>query len=424
MNLSDKLRRFLPQQASLQEQERPTAVNLDPYLQGKEVETPYGTCYVIEKTFPLTSRHGSVLLRQMAEVSHRGLCHLEPGLKSDFQMEGALFIDTETTGLAGGTGTYAFLVGLGYFTCEEFVCRQLLMRDYNEEQALLWLLSKELQKIQALVTFNGKSFDVPLLQTRFTLARLPSPFSQPEHLDLLHMSRRLWRHKLESCSLNSLEANILGVNRRDDLPGYLIPQRYFDFLQTGNGELLQDIVRHNLTDILSMPALLWRLQAVGQTEPGECACPWEGEALAKLALANSEPSKALAYLQAAQGLCQEAEQHVRILKAQAGIYKRRRNYEQAGRLWLEVLNIFSGDLHCLEELAKYYEHQVGDSLTARGFANRGLTAALQTKSTEAPAWRHRLRRLQRKIQAGQQENNGGRGRILKKRVLKLGTEGK
>ncbi len=139
------------------------------------------------------------------------------------------------------------------------------------------------------------------------------------------------------------------------------PQRYFDFLHTGNGGLLEDIARHNLTDILSMPVLLWQLHSVCKARPGACACPpWEGEALAALALARSEQNLALAYLRAAQGLCCEAEQHVRILKAQAAIYKRQEDYKQAGRLWFEVLKTFSADLHCLEELAKYYEHRAKD----------------------------------------------------------------
>lgn len=413
MNLTDKLRRFLPQE-TVPQQRRPAAADLDPYLRGKEINTPHGPCYVVEREFPLTNRHGPASLGQVAQDPYDSLCHLEPKFQNEFRIENALFIDTETTGLAGGTGTYAFLVGLGYFTPGGFMCRQLLMRDYNEEHALLYLLGKELDKKRTLVTFNGKSFDLPLLQTRFTLARLPSAgFFGPAHLDLLHISRRLWRRKLESCSLNSLEANILGIDRIDDLPGYLIPQRYFDFLHTGNGGLLEDIARHNLTDILSMPVLLWQLHSVCKERPGACACPWEGEALAALALARSEQNLALAYLRAAQGLCREAEQHVRILKAQAAIYKRQEDYKQAGRLWCEVLKTFSADLHCLEELAKYYEHRAKDLPAALEMTNRGLAAAVRTKSSQAGAWQHRLRRLQRKMGAAREEIKGRGGKILK-----------
>lgn len=397
MNLTDRLRRFLPQEQRPGPKQARGTVDLDPHLQGTEINTPNGSCYLVEKAIPLTSRHGCLSFAQVVNGSYWGLRDLEPGLNDEFQIEDALFIDTETTGLAGGTGTYAFLVGLGYFTAHEFVSKQLLMRDYNEEHALLHLLDQELAKKGTLVTFNGKSFDIPLLQTRFALSRLPCPrFSQLEHLDLLHMSRRLWRRRLKSCSLNSLEANILGINRIDDLPGFLIPQRYFDFLQTGNGELLEDIVRHNLVDILSMPVLLWQLQATFQSQPEDCACPWEGEALARLALAREDQGLALAYLQAARELCQEAEQHVRILKAQAAIYKRQKDYKRASRLWFEILNTFRGDLHSLEELAKYYEHQTRDLPAALEIATRGLTAALQTKSNTVPAWRHRLARLKQK----------------------------
>lgn len=396
MNLSEKLRRFLPAEEKPKQKAARRIVDLDPYLQGAEIETPSGTCYIVEKRTPLTAWQGKVTLSQVLQQDYRGLDHLEPSFGQNFQLENALFLDTETTGLAGGTGTYAFLIGLGYFTAEEFVSKQLLMRDYNEEQAVLHLLAAELAQKTTLVSFNGKSFDIPLLQTRFALSRLPFAGFYHEHLDLLHMSRRLWRSKLASCSLNSLEENILGINRIDDLPGFLIPQRYFDFLTSGDGELLQDIVRHNLIDILSMPVLLYRLLATSQLEPEECDCPWEGEALARLAQGRNDEDLALAYLQAARGLCQEAEQHVRILKAQATIYKRRRDYKRASKLWFEVLNTFKGDLFSLEELAKYYEHHARDLDAAHDISSRGLTIALQTKSTSVPAWRHRLARIEGK----------------------------
>jgi uncharacterized protein YprB with RNaseH-like and TPR domain len=398
LDLSSKLRRFLPQEEG-PKQTKKQVVNLDPFLHGAEVETPYGPCYVVEKIVPIDTNHGHLPFSQVLERSYHGLTVLEPSWNGDFSITDALFLDTETTGLAGGTGTYAFLIGLGYFTPDRFICKQLLMRDYNEELALLYLLDQELGARNTIVSFNGKTFDIPLLQTRYALSRLPlAGFNGHRQLDLLHMSRRLWRQKLESCSLGSLEVNVLGVRRTDDLPGFLIPQRYFDFLTTGNAQLLVDIVRHNLLDIYSMPILLHHLMDTAEQEPNECCCPWEGEALAKLALAREDEDLALAYLSAAGKLCREAEQHVRILKTKAAIYKRQRDYERACQLWYDILSAFESDLYSLEELAKYYEHQARDLPAAGDMAARGLAAALKSKASTVADWRHRLARIERKLQ--------------------------
>lgn len=398
MKLSSKLRLLLPQHTKTQEPVG-KAANLDPYLGGEERSTPFGPCYVVTKRFPLTHRHGRWTLGSILGSTYQNLSLFGQELNEPFQLNRALFLDTETTGLAGGTGTYAFLVGLGYFTQGEFVVQQLLMRDYNEELALLHLLEQELQEKDVVVSFNGKTFDLPLLQTRFALSRAGLRGAAGKgHLDLLHMARRLWKHRLESCSLGSLEEQILGVTRVDDIPGFEIPQRYFDFLQTGDGRLLQQIVEHNLIDIISMAALLHRLHLTTELEPQDCDCPFEAEALAVLHQQRQDYSRALDYFRAASQLADDGELEARILKQGAFLLKRLDQHSNAAVLWRRALQASAEDLVAAEELAKYLEHRAKDLAAAQQVTRRALAVAWQNRSPKAPALEHRLRRLERKLQ--------------------------
>ena len=147
--------------------------------------------------------------------------------------ERLVYLDTETTGLAGGTGTCAFLIGIGTIEGTQFVVRQFFLRDYPEEKAILHALAEILDAFDGVVTYNGKTFDMPLLETRYALARLKSPFARLMHLDALHPSRRLWRLRLESCKLTDLESAVLGIEREGDVAGSEIPAIYFDYLRTG-----------------------------------------------------------------------------------------------------------------------------------------------------------------------------------------------
>ncbi|NLJ75359.1 MAG: hypothetical protein GX331_10260 [Firmicutes bacterium] len=397
MNLTSKLRRFLPQQKSSPERIGKPKADLDPFLHGQEVTTPFGPCYAAEKVFPSEHIHGFWTLQDTRQVTAETLRRLGQDISSTFDLNNTLFLDTETTGLAGGTGTYAFLVGTGRFSDAHFVVKQFLMRDYNEELALLYLLDQELQDIDTIITFNGKTFDLPLLQTRFTISRLDfNGTKNKEHLDLLHMSRKLWRHKLESCSLNSLEENLLGVTRTGDIPGYEIPQRYFQFLQTGQGLLLQDIVEHNVIDVVSMAALLYRIYITTELKPNECDCPWEAEALAQICIGEENQKQALRYLHTALQLCENTEHQVQLLRTTALLYRRMKDYETACKLWRRLLELSNDDIMAYEELAKHYEHRLNDLKAASHATRRALAIAWQTKSPKVPDLEHRLRRIEDK----------------------------
>ncbi len=211
-------------------------------------------CKVMEARTPLSAL-GDVLSVESAHVRRLGLDF------PAFDVRRALFLDTETTGLRGA-GTVAFLVGLGWVEGDAFVVHQLLMRDYPEEVPLLQRVAEILPRFTSVVTFNGKSFDAPLLRDRFTMARLRGEWRDLPHLDLLHAARRTWRLRLGTCSLSSLEGAVLGIAREGDIPGSEVPERYFQYLKTGDASLLDDVTLHNAQDIRTLASLLVKLTRV------------------------------------------------------------------------------------------------------------------------------------------------------------------
>ena len=176
-----------------------------------------------------------------------------------FDVRRCLFLDTETTGLSHGAGTVAFLVGVGYAEGEEFVIEQYMLREYADEPELIDRLARRLEGFDSVCTFNGKTFDMPLLEARFTMCRMRDRWRDMDNLDLVTPARRAWKLRLGSCRLSNLEAVILGKPRVDDLPGSEVPARFFEFLKTGDEELLKDIVDHNRQDIATLATLLIEL---------------------------------------------------------------------------------------------------------------------------------------------------------------------
>ena len=176
-----------------------------------------------------------------------------------FDVEKCLFMDTETTGLSHGAGTVAFLVGAGYVDGGEFVVEQYMLRDYADEPELIDRLARRMAGFDSVCTFNGRNFDMPLLQSRFTMCRMRDRWRDMENLDLLYPARRAWKLRLGSCRLSNIEAQVLGMPREDDLPGSEVPARFFEFMKTGDEALLDDIVRHNRQDIATLSTLLVKL---------------------------------------------------------------------------------------------------------------------------------------------------------------------
>jgi uncharacterized protein YprB with RNaseH-like and TPR domain len=226
---------------------------VEEFLPGVEVETAFGRHYETEKLWEHHRHHGTADIGALASLPHDLLRTI--GEMPSGSPETWAFLDTETTGLSGGIGTCAFLVGVGRITKEGFRVRQFFMRSYAEEASLLDALSRHLKSFQVLITYNGASFDQPLLESRYHLNRAVSPFGRLPHLDLLHSARRLWKLRFESCRLVDLENEILGFERTGDIPGAMIPYVYFEYLRTRWIERLVPVFHHNALDILTLACL-------------------------------------------------------------------------------------------------------------------------------------------------------------------------
>ncbi len=227
-------------------------------VDGYWAEEESGRTLVIDRSMPLRQQHAGVELEHYLSADPRsfGLLFGDDDL-FHFNPARTVFLDTETTGLSGGAGTYVFLVGLGYFDDARFVIRQFLMPGLGAEPAHLSAIGRLVtgRGFEQIVTFNGRSFDLPILRDRYVLNRLASPFAGLKHLDLLHPSRLLWRRKVGACSLQSLEQSVLGFCREGDIPSHLIPRVFLTFARSGQTHGLRPVLRHNRMDLLSMLSL-------------------------------------------------------------------------------------------------------------------------------------------------------------------------
>lgn len=234
---------------------KPERYHVEQWLPGEEIETPFGRHYESEKLYERHRRHGTIDIGGLDELPSDLLGPISAGQVRSAGPRKWAFLDTETTGLAGGAGTYAFLIGVGRIDSEGFRIRQFFMREYGEEASLLHRLSEHLREFEVLVTYNGKIYDQPLLETRYRMQRARPPFAALDHCDLLFGARRLWKLRFESCRLVELENRILGVEREGDLPGELIPYVYFEYLRKGEALRLAPIFHHNAVDILTLACL-------------------------------------------------------------------------------------------------------------------------------------------------------------------------
>jgi uncharacterized protein YprB with RNaseH-like and TPR domain len=295
-----------------------------------------------------------------------------------------LFLDTETTGLAGGSGTYAFLVGLAWWDAGGLEVEQLFLRDYREEHAVLEALAARMAERRVLVTFNGRSFDWPLLETRYRMTRRIAPASPAAHLDLLHPARQLWRLKLGSVRLIELERQVLGAidwRRDDDIPGALIPQAYFSYLRGDGPEALSQVFRHNQMDLRGLAALATRVLRM-VTEPesaSEDALELYGLSRLLERHGSAELARRLFERALAAGLPDEADRAAR--RGLARLAKREQDFGRATELWEDILGDSRDGLDAYEQLAMYYEHRAAAPERALELTREALEA-LRT------AWQH------------------------------------
>jgi uncharacterized protein len=315
----------------------------------------------------------------------------EDSVRAAIDPEQWLFLDTETTGLAGGTGTYAFMVGIAWWDAGGLQVEQFFLRDLDEEHSLLLELSERMKQRPVLVTFNGKSFDWPLLETRYRMTRTVPAFSPKLHLDLLHPARQLWRLQLGSVRLKDLERHVLGGNsrslewsRHDDIDSSLIPQMYFDYLRGGPAEPLVGIFRHNQMDLRGLAALAGKILALLDSGNGiasaahaETRDPIEVLGLSRIMRNRGHSTRARELYETALrfGLPRPVERLAQRELAQ--LAKRELDYTRAISLWdalrqapsqakgkeapllaEDAQRALESAIEAAEQLAIYYEHRV------------------------------------------------------------------
>ena len=372
---------------------------IEDVISGRFVDTTGGSAFLTENFFSSKYTHGQVGLQIQTPLrviaNWAGFDNISLNVLNDFA-----FLDTETSGLAGGTGTFAFMVGVGRFVEQDFHLVQFFMRDPFEEPAMLLALEEFLAPCKTLVTFNGKSFDAPLLTTRYTLQGWPSPMGRMAHIDLLHLARRLWRDRLPSRTLSNLEVQILGAQRsEEEIPGWMIPQMYFDFLRDGDARPMKRVFYHNEMDVLSMAALLNLVVNLLENPEGEKNIPASDKA------AMGRLYEDIGYLDLADQVYMDSlnadllpELRMKTILCLAALRKRRGNYTLSIPLWEQAAG--EGYVEAFIELAKYYEHRAKDLGAALYWTRAAshLIAAPGFPSLDLANWQVELkRRLERLI---------------------------
>jgi len=373
-------------------------IALEKIVRGEEIENKHGRFFLASDIMPGNCRHGRRNICEALNLDmHAAGVLAGDNTLSNCRCEEGLFLDTETTGLSGGTGTMAFLIGLGWFEDGAFHIRQIFARDFSEERAALFYLTEIAAQKNFLVTFNGKAFDVNLLSTRFIMNRLKSDLVNLPHLDLLHPSRRILGHRLENSRLGTLEVEVLGVFREGDIPGWEIPQRYFDWLKQRDGRLLEAIFEHNKLDVISMATLTAHLtEILCAKRELQSSHADDYLAAARLLFKRRDTERAGKILDVF-GENQAGDELSAISKKElASLCKRTGRWNEATQIWQELLEIAPTDFSSVSEMAKWLEHHAHDYHAAKMLVENALSQNNGFSQDEKESLAHRLKRLKAK----------------------------
>ncbi|MBN2012413.1 ribonuclease H-like domain-containing protein [candidate division KSB1 bacterium] len=325
---------------------------------GDYVTTKSGECFVITHTFPVGTSHGRIHLQAKEPNNQKVLEWI--GKQSNMRkldVNRALFFDTETTGLSSGTGTHIFLAGFGYFAEDNYIIKQYFLRDYDEEKPFLEAIEQLLQGFDAIISYNGKSYDWPMLQTRYIFNKMTCALERPLHLDLLHTARRIWKRRLQDCSLQSVESHILDFHRQHDIPGALIPQVYFQYLRDQNAEPLQQVFQHNVWDIVSL-AVLYNYVLDVYSEPIRHLTDVDDLHGIAHSMDNQKVfDQAIVIYENILNRTNKQNHWHEVAWKLSLCYKRSGNWDAAVTLWESISRKGGNQLESYVELAKYYEHR-------------------------------------------------------------------
>ena len=374
---------------------------------GEEIDTPFGTTFLIQTQYPMDYLHGRSRLSEILDYDTSIAAEVarQPSL-GEISIERLAFIDTETTGLVGGAGTIAFMIGVGAFTDDSFVLHQYFLRDPGEERGMLSALQGDLESAEGFVSYNGRAFDLPLLETRYMLGlRHHWSLSTWPQFDLLHPARRLWRMSLPDCTLGTIEKMQLDVHRtEEDVPGALIPGLYLDYLRSGDASQMARIVYHNAVDILTLVGLATQILSRHQSQDSSKLSGAEALAVARW---HHEVGRLEAAEDAFLRAIKSSKLDVRIdaLHRYTTYLKGQDRREEAVEQWQTLHSIAPDDPRPCVELAKYYEWHANDLAQAQHWAQEALVCLSHWEDD----WRrdqvwaeieHRLARLARKSGPG------------------------
>lgn len=381
-------------------------------LGGRRVATAFGECLVIERRYESDRWHGGVRIGECELADFASLAILDPSLAAwaegqtpdgELRTRRTIFIDLETTGLSGGAGMVAFLVGCGYFDLGAFQVRQFLLTSHAGERALLAAVAEFFEDADLIVTYNGKTFDVPVMETRWLFHRMEPRLDGVPHFDMLHPARRLWRHDEQGCRLSTLERTLFDVQRAGDVPGMEIPSRFFRFVRSGDPCPLEPVLEHNRIDLVSLAAVTARAMTLAREGHDACRDCAEALALGKIFERAQHVARAEACYRCA------AESPEPAVRGEASYrlavrLRRERRFADAAATWRQLVALteprsmrrgFLGELRqvAVEALAIHHEHRAKDLAGARELA---LTA-LDEAGARSDAVRYRLARLDRKL---------------------------
>ncbi len=397
--LRDKLSRFADQLAKTEKDKREIPLErryrtAADSLKGEILVTGQGNFILKTTDFGPTYAHGEAAIFETDRAADFHLINdYFHGCDGVIDSSRLLFLDTETTGL-GGTGTVAFLVGCGSITPDGFQVRQYFLPDYPDEAALLEAVREEIKPETILVTYNGKSFDMPILKDRLVLNRVVRELEIGGHIDLLHLTRRLYRKRLGSCTLGNIEREILDFHRQGDIPGELVPSIYFNWLNTESTEYLAEVLEHNLNDIVSLYFLLHRINKTMENPSVHLTDPDDLYSLARIFEIRREHEKVYGVIESCRPVIAEGDRRD-ILFMQALAYKRAGRYAEALPIWESLAVQETGEaLAAVLEMAKYYEHKARDYAQALNLAQKAgeLAACRPAANGEVQKRINRLRK--------------------------------
>jgi uncharacterized protein len=391
------------------------AERLATMLEGKTVSNSFGEHMTVRRWFSEAIGFAA----PEGEVNDSALRLLAPGIEADVRDPRQwLFLDAETTGLMGGTGTYPFLVGIAWWDAGGLEVEQFFMREHSEEHALLVTLAERMAERRVLVTFNGKSFDWPLLETRYRMTRKLAPPVPRAHLDFLHPARNLWRIRLGSVRLAELEKHVLGWDRGADLISAMIPQFYFDYLRGGSPEPLVQIFLHNQMDLRGLAGLASRILSILAEPDADGQDGLELFGVSRICERRGDTERARKhYAESIEAeLPPETDRAAR--RSLARLAKRERDYPLALELWNSILGNSREGFEAYEQLAIYYEHELGETARAAVLVRAALVELRKTHRVGLLSaalhrqyrtrFERRLARLERAGDNGQARPGGAR----------------